>query len=1221
MKTKIPAIAAFTLALSLVPLGAQTTLPGDHVVTGDLTVEQTLSVEGNAIDFGTTSSTNAAVALQYSEVGTNATVVVTATEPEAGFLWRDNALGTLVPKMFLDGTNTLSLYLPDGSAVGIFLDPAGESTFAGSVTLSGTNNLMPNQMLTGDDSVLTRTLADGRYLSAGATTLAIGGTNFVVSTNGRVGVGTATPSYDISLNGQSNRTFSVEQISTGSGKNLTISAGAGALEANRSGGSLILSAGASTGIGNSEILFQTAQEGTNGSSALNSMLTRMRINRWGAVGIGTGSLSGSYWGPGGGLDISYGGIPGTLLLGADVNSTARTDYTSKGMAITMPHYRATEKPVSVLRGWNHSGANELYMGGGGATYLATTKLIFYTGENNVTLGGHPRFSIHANGKIIANESNIATADFQVKGAQEDNLLYIAAATNRVGIGTNAPAATLHVAGNTQVDGTLDLPNQTITNSSSAITVGQADARYLPAAALASTNHVTFGSLSVDDGELTLANRTITGTGLSMSFEDGAVEGRMVFQGTSIPSLDAAAKINFRDELEVGATNDVTFGALTVGTITSSSVTANSHLQAPEIRESTGLRVIDLENSSLTRGTNYVAEWTATNFILSRPLVFGGTNAALWRAQTRTNLELGPTNNVTFARVTTDYVFVHAGFEGTALGGSAVLTVEADDTNVTTPIFNFDGDAAEELRARARADLGFVLPALTTSTGNDFLRELGADGFGINEDDLTYVHGLYDHANGYVALHIHDEGFHWGSTNLPANLRASLGLGPTNDVVFKSLKLSNVGTNLVFGETGSIVLESTEAPSSLSLKVHGITYLTAFQGTGVVFGVPVSFGTNAPAARASLELGPFATATNLVATNISDFAGAAAAAVPPTTNAGDLTTGILPDERLSTNVVGSYVRESPFGNVRQLTIGKPSPTNWIEAGDLVVSNYFGSAIPLRQALIAAHTTNATSLTAGTLPDARLSTNVMFRTNNLADLTNVGQARTNLQMGVTNNVRFGGLEAAYVEGTQMVFIGDGGVLRFETPNATFTIPEAFSVLADDGFMEIGLPVYFFNGADGAWRDALGLGPLATATNIPATNISGVMAIANGGTGATNAAAAVGALQLDGDHTSSGTVVTRAKTLWDEANDEWGLYHCDHDFWFSTTQRRDNFRAALGLGATQEVTFGALTVGTNDRVGIGTNAPAETFHVAGNARIDGALRIAPQGDLAMGVYTNQP
>jgi hypothetical protein len=42
----------------------------------------------------------------------------------------------------------------------------------------------------------------------------------------------------------------------------------------------------------------------------------------------------------------------------------------------------------------------------------------------------------------------------------------------------------------------------------------------------------------------------------------------------------------------------------------------------------------------------------------------------------------------------------------------------------------------------------------------------------------------------------------------------------------------------------------------------------------------------------------------------------------------------------------------------------------------------------------------------------------------------------------------------------------------------------------------------------------------------------------------------------------------------------------------------------------------------VGIGTNAPQATLHVAGTARFDGGVSyVPPTGNLAMGSYTNAP
>ena len=121
-------------------------------------------------------------------------------------------------------------------------------------------------------------------------------------------------------------------------------------------------------------------------------------------------------------------------------------------------------------------------------------------------------------------------------------------------------------------------------------------------------------------------------------------------------------------------------------------------------------------------------------------------------------------------------------------------------------------------------------------------------------------------------------------------------------------------------------------------------------------------------RSNLALGPFATATNISSSNISDFSNAVVAVSPPstpTTNASALTIGTLDDARLSTNVVLKALL-GPFATVTNLT-----STNISDFSNAVTA-------------LATTTTNASLLTSGTLSDARLSTNVVFTTN--AALTN-------------------------------------------------------------------------------------------------------------------------------------------------------------------------------------------------------------------------------------------
>ena len=102
------------------------------------------------------------------------------------------------------------------------------------------------------------------------------------------------------------------------------------------------------------------------------------------------------------------------------------------------------------------------------------------------------------------------------------------------------------------------------------------------------------------------------------WNDGGVRTAL---GLGLSVLTNTNVSNFRTAIGLGVTNDVTFG----------SVTASS------IKEYSGIRAIDLDNFSLTFGTNYVLEWSATEVVLAVPLSFSGTNTA---TTTRTNLGLG-----------------------------------------------------------------------------------------------------------------------------------------------------------------------------------------------------------------------------------------------------------------------------------------------------------------------------------------------------------------------------------------------------------------------------------------------------------------------------------------------------------------------------------------------------------------------------------------------------
>ncbi len=109
---------------------------------------------------------------------------------------------------------------------------------------------------------------------------------FRATATNRIGIGTATPSYILSLNGDANQTFGMERSTTTNGLDLTIQSGSSkAAVGNKSGGDLYLNSGIATGTGSSNIYLQTSTSGAPGSTD-NPLTTKITILGSGNVGIG-----------------------------------------------------------------------------------------------------------------------------------------------------------------------------------------------------------------------------------------------------------------------------------------------------------------------------------------------------------------------------------------------------------------------------------------------------------------------------------------------------------------------------------------------------------------------------------------------------------------------------------------------------------------------------------------------------------------------------------------------------------------------------------------------------------------------------------------------------------------------------------------------------------------------------------------------------------------------
>ena len=190
---------AFSLAVGLFALtGASVhaqnqTISGHLQVTGDTSLSGTLNVTGvaelnsNVTNFGSNgaSSTTPGLVLTYTDTasGTISTITLATSGTTANWQWERDSVNGLIPQMTLTGTNSIILWNPTVSnSAGIVLNPAGDSTFSGSITATGTNSRLPNQQITTDTaSVLTKGYADSNYATS-ASVLNLNASNLLSGT-------------------------------------------------------------------------------------------------------------------------------------------------------------------------------------------------------------------------------------------------------------------------------------------------------------------------------------------------------------------------------------------------------------------------------------------------------------------------------------------------------------------------------------------------------------------------------------------------------------------------------------------------------------------------------------------------------------------------------------------------------------------------------------------------------------------------------------------------------------------------------------------------------------------------------------------------------------------------------------------------------------------------------------------------------------------------------
>lgn len=308
-------------------------------------------------------------------------------------------------------------------------------------------------------------------------------TLYVEAASNRVGIGSTTPSFDLSFGGDLDRVLGLERnsVANTAGNDITVQSGGATTGAtDKIGGNLILASGVSTGTGSSNIYLQTATAATTGT-ADNAPTTKLTILGNGNVGIGTTTPTAALH----------------LKAGTAAVNTAPLKFTS-GTNLTTPEsgaiefdgtnlYYTTSTPtrmtLATTSGSSFTNTSSIANSGGNITLApvattgtvlinsGTTSINSTSGALTVTGGAGVSGDLFTGASINAGTtlsvgtngfipqlygSSIASGTVKVDGTSHATKGYVLlnSAGGNVGIGTTTPANKLVVSGvdtNTTVD--------------------------------------------------------------------------------------------------------------------------------------------------------------------------------------------------------------------------------------------------------------------------------------------------------------------------------------------------------------------------------------------------------------------------------------------------------------------------------------------------------------------------------------------------------------------------------------------------------------------------------------------------------------------------------------------------------------------------------------------------------------------------------------------------
>lgn len=295
---------------------------------------------------------------------------------------------------------------------------------------------------------------------------------FVVdATNNRIGIGTTTPSYDLSFASGSSKTIGIERSTVGAGDPLVVSSGSAATGAtDSSGGDLYLKSGNSTGNKGSNIYLQTAAGGASGTT-VRTPTTKVSILDSGKVGVGV-------TGPRSMLDVLGGVAVGTYAGSTAAPGNSLIVSGSVGIGVANP--TAKLEVAGVIKST-----------AGGITFPDGTSMTTAAPSNLTGLGSSGDLTLTADSDANSTGEMI----FATNGSERMRISNL----GLLGIGVSTPTNTISLNG-------TDARQIGMERNTTANTAGQSLTLQAGSATLAGTNRA--------GGNLILQTGISTGTGES-----------------------------------------------------------------------------------------------------------------------------------------------------------------------------------------------------------------------------------------------------------------------------------------------------------------------------------------------------------------------------------------------------------------------------------------------------------------------------------------------------------------------------------------------------------------------------------------------------------------------------------------------------------------------------------------------------------------------------------